>query len=244
MQRMPAAFAAQAQARNAAAINAGTRVLTGRPYYSHARVSAVRSGAGPAFTYTIAQGTILKFFAYRIGELMTVAGRAADTATLADTNLYVASQTIDSEIVDIRGIMLQLVSPGAQSDPLAAVNALRDISVSVAFNGSQRQWDLGNCEMIPGGSGFFTPAACASISSGGTVGAASLGMPEFMNFYPILGGIKWNPASNSDSSLIVKLTVERPVVFNISNAAAPATTSFDLRCQLVSRQDAKRSVNA
>src|SRR5258708_32982231 len=97
---------------------------------------------------------------------MTIAGRPRDVATLADTNLYAASETIDSERVFVDGIQVQLVSAGGQSDPVFALNALRDISIRVSFNGSQRTWDLGNAEMIPGGGGFYAPSGAAPISSG------------------------------------------------------------------------------
>jgi hypothetical protein len=236
----PAGFPGAMQPAN---VEQAMRVLTGRPYFSYVRFSAARSGTSPAFTYTILQGQQVTAFAYKIGDLMTIAGRPADIATKADTNLYAASETIDSEQVFVEGVQLQLGSGAGQSDPFAALVACRDIAVSVAFNGSQRVWDLGNAEMIPGGSGFYAPSAAASTSTGGSTGSATWGIPAYENYFPIVGGIQWQPKGQQDSSLVVTLTATRVISWAVSNANAPAVATFDLRVQFVSTQDANRSAN-
>jgi hypothetical protein len=245
--QLPAALLASRRAQNATAFaraaNAGQRVQSTRPYFSIVRATAARSGSSPAFTFTLSQGIFARAFAYQIGQDMAVAGRSGTVATKADTNLYVANQTIDSEKVYIEGIKIQLCSGGFQSDPAFFVQAMRDISVSIQFNGSQRTYDLGNGEMVPGGSAAYAGAVTSSTSTGGTVGSMTAGIPTFLNYYRIPEYITWWPAGNADSSLNVVLTAERSSAWTVSNANAPATVVMDLRVELVSSQDANRSVN-
>lgn len=243
MGRMQVNKAARQAAMRAQNPNKGASILTGLPYFSRGRFTFIRSGTSPNFTFTLAALQIIKLFTFKQGEDMTAAGRPATTATPADTNLVVGGQTIDSEILTIHGLAIQVASCGAQSDSLAALHALCDLSVRIAYNGGKRSWDFGNVEMIPGANGLHSGGAAISAASGAAAGAMTNGMPLFSNYFPILGGMKWNPASGADSSLACLIQSERAIAFNVVNAAAPATVAIDLRAQLISSAKSKRSTN-
>lgn len=215
-------------------------IVKGVPYYSRGRFAFARSGVSPAFTFTLSKGVEVRLFGYARGQDMAIAGRSLTTATEADTNLQTASQTIDGETVDIRGLKLAFTG---QSDPALAVAAAADISCRISLNGGERGMLLGNLEMIPGGSGIFVPNGVLSASTAGIAGAALSGFPEVDNAAPIRGGLVWNSAGKTDSSLVVILRVERDIVVNVSNANAPAAPFIDLRAELVSGQRSKQSAN-
>lgn len=232
------------QAGAGAQNSAGRYIAKGVPYFSHGRLTFTRTGTSPAFIYTLSTQTPLRLFGFAIGQDMAPAGRGGTTATSADTNLVVASQTIDSDTVTVYGVQLQLVSMGAQCDPLAAIQVLRDLSCKLTFNGSDRSLLLGNAEMIPGGAGPFAGGnGSLSAASGLATGTLTNGLAKFMNFLPIPYGFQWNPASKPDSSLVFVITPERLTSFAVSNANAPASVFVDIRVNLLSYQKGQSSPN-
>ena len=246
-QMMPQGFRGPRRGRPAPAPNCAPDALHIEkcvPYYSRVRLAFVQSGTTPNFIYTLPQGQQSKAFAYAQGQDMAAAGRAGTAAQACDTNITVASQTIDSDQVDIRGVAIQVVGAGAISDPALVIAALAEISVRLTSNGQDRSFLLGPCEMIPGGAGIYAGGAgSASKASGANVGSMTSGLPTFGNFFPVPAGWTWNPASAADSSLVIVFNPDRAVVVNVNNASAPANAFIDLRVQLISKQRARRSPN-
>lgn len=228
----PAARRARSQA-----LSRGQSVKTSQPYFSVGRFTFDEDTG----VYTLLKGAEVKLFSYKVGEDMRPAGRDGESATLADTNLVVGGQTIDSECVTIVGFAIQAMGLGAVSDPLAALHAAPNISVAFVFNGGKRTYQYGNLEMIPGANGYF--GSGTSAAAGDAVGAMTSGWPTFGNFFKIPEGIDWNPASQADSSMTMLLKAERDVTFEVDNDTPPASVNLDLRAQLFCVQQARRSTN-
>jgi hypothetical protein len=235
--QIPRSFPQRASARQ---MNGGVSVLSSNPYFSIVRVVANLIGGT---TYTVAAGAKVQAFTYKVGDLMTQAGRAAEAATYADTNLNKAGETLDAEVVQITGVKCQLVSPGAQSDPGAYIYSARDISVIISFNGGKSTYPLGNLEMQPGGTGPFAASGVNSRSLNATLGSMNSGMPMWGNHYPMKGGIIWNPAGQTDSTVAVILNPERAITWAAGSGVTATTTFFDIRVEFISQAVTPRSVN-
>lgn len=230
-------------AQLAAAANGNKQVVKTIPYYSVARLTALRSGAGPAYTYVIPEGAETKFFAYAVGGPMTSAGYGMRSATLADTNLQTASQTIDGDHVDILGVGVQILQ---SSDVRLAKEAAESVSLKLSLNGGNNAQVLGPLDLIGGGTGMFGAAESAAMQ-GAVVSFAANGYPYFDNVLHLPETIKWLPAGNQDSTLVLVARVERAVTFTFTADAElpppPPEIYLAMRCRLFNKATAARSVN-
>ena len=144
-------------------------------------------------------------------------------------------------MVEILGVKGQITG---LSDAELARLICRETSVKISLNGGKRQELLGNMEMLPGGTGLYAPAAGAPASTAVAVAVMTAGLPDYRNFMPLPGGLLWQPKGESDSSLVIKLRVEREVTFATDNADAPEDIFVDYRLEFVCRQWADRSPNS
>jgi hypothetical protein len=237
-------------------------------YYSTVRFQAT---VAAGFTYTFAQGLELRAFGYAVGQDMGPVGFPSGTtpATLADTNLQKPGETVAGETVTVYGISLLLTS---DSDAQLAKMLWPNISCLLSLNGDNQVFKLGTPEFIPqagglcgfGDSYVVTPSLAESLST--RSGVLNNGLAQVANFFPFPEPIIWRPSGNADSALIVKLKVERPVVYTTLVAADRAAvagssttqgtaawnhptgtalgTYVTVKCHLHSRQTADRSQNA
>jgi hypothetical protein len=225
----------------------GRRMVSVTPYYSRIRFTSTRTGAGP-FTYTIAQGAQAVAFAYGKGNDMSAAGFTSTTATLADTNLITAGQTIANETVLVKGISIQVLSTTNSAGLVAA--AWPEMSVVASFNGLSTGLLLGTPGMMPGASGLYGQGrddlAAQPIPGGRPLfGFFTNGLPGCDNKARIPEGIKWKPAGRADSTFNLIVRFERSVAFTTQLAdeaaaagirgyanPAGASTFIDLMVQL------------
>lgn len=242
-------------------LRSGERSSTWTKYYSTVRFGFNRTGADP-FTYTVANGTEYRAFGYAIGQDMsTVAGFAAGTtATFAETNLQTAGQSVSGDKVIIYGISVLLC---ADSDSQLTKLLWRNVSVALSINGDDPTFRLGTPEFIPGAGGLtgfgadgvVTPDLASSINTRN--GAMANGLQSSTNFLPFPQPVIWNPAGQTDSSLVVRLRAERDVQYTTlvaTRAAAagvaawvPATAAqaqVILKVHLHARQLSPRGENA
>jgi hypothetical protein len=167
------------------------RRITSWPYYSKVKFIGTRAVSGGGFTYTMAQGVVLRAFSYSTQETKIGAGfTAADgLANISDTNLTTRNQTTGGQNVLIHGI---------------------------ALNGDENRYRLGTIGMLPGAGGLMGGSEDASGDNSVAGKAKSLqfptnGWPVKSNFFRVPEGLVWRNQSNSDSNLNVVFTTQRPI---------------------------------
>jgi hypothetical protein len=238
-------------------------------YWSSVRLGWTVTGAGP-YTYALAAGTEYRAFGYGIGDDLTVSSvgypSGYGVATAAETNLLKRSSTVSGDLVEIHGMSIYLT---ADSDPYLALKTIENTSVVIAMNGEQQSYKLGVPGFAPGGGGLFgvgqsqilPPSQLEAFAS--NIGALANGMPTIDNFLPFPAPVYWKPEGSPDSSLIIKMRVERALSETATaraavaagagtsgaSAFAPPTatgaygTWVGFRVRLHSRQIAYRSTN-
>lgn len=238
---------------------ASQRTVTSLPYWSTVRFQATRAGAGPAYTYTIAQGTSLKAFGYGIGGNAVGAGFAAAVSpTLAETNLTKASETLDNADVFIWGLAFEVCPVGM---PDLAGPLWRNCSVQLSLSGTDTL-RVGTLHKYPSAGGLFGAGVSGAEASDVTTeqGAALTylqnGNPMGGNFGRFSQAFRWNAAGSAakDTSLVITLTVENAITIAGSDRAAAAGIQpfvadtqaeafLDVRCYLISESLSHRSQN-
>lgn len=208
-------------------------------YYSSVRFGWAVTGSGP-YTYTLAAGTQLRAFGYAIGDDLTQSTvgypSGYGSATECETNLQKRAETVGGETVMIRGISAYLT---ADSDPYLALKTLENTSVVIAMNGEQQVFRLGRLAFLPGGGGLssagqsqiLTPPQMESYARG--VGAMTNGIGSINNFYPLPQPLLWKPSGEADSTLILRMTVQRTLTESATartatagGASTPGTAAF------------------
>ncbi|MFI5243727.1 MAG: hypothetical protein ACHQQR_00760 [Gemmatimonadales bacterium] len=183
-------------------------------YYSTVWFTPTLAGT---FIYTIAAAE-RRAFGYRIGDDLNVVGfptGAGTNATRADTNLNKAAETTAGECLKIYGISLQLTE---DSDALLASLLWPVLSVQIQMNGDNNNYKLGTGAMVPGGGGLKGMGLSTIVVPNTNdmvnpfIGSRSNGDPNVANFYPFPEPMYWNPSGANDSTFIVTLKAERPVV--------------------------------
>jgi hypothetical protein len=203
-------------------------------------------------------------FSYALNGDMGPAGRAAVTATQADTNLQSPGQTRDQADVFIYGLSAYI----AGGDPGMAQELFREIDVFLSTNGSVSS-PIGTLDMYPaagglygeGNSSLITPNfADAGFIDGGQGGLKKFftnGMPTANSYRRLDVPIFWAGLGNGpDSSLAITCTPRRAITktlvasrvaaagIQINSQATTATSFLDVRWVLHNVQVQRRSVNA
>lgn len=211
------------------------RRLTSWPYYSRVKFFAEREAVEPGgpYTYNLAAGTVVRAFAYAVGGAKVIAGFTAGdgNATIADTNLSVANQTIGGQNVMVHGIALQLmpaslhVAAGdAAPGVLRAVDyrffaaLVHSVSVEATLNGDENTYRMGTIPMIPGAGGQVGGAPdqiglSALAGDQESLPYAANGWQTRSNFFRLPEGLIWRNQSNADSMFNVRFNVTRPLRF-------------------------------
>jgi hypothetical protein len=183
-------------------------------YYSRVRFTAAsRVDTATTSSFQLPAGAIVTAFGYtRTGD-MAAAGLAGTTATIADTNIITANQTIASERVLIMGLGIMAL---AQSDAQFLKQLDQSTSVKIKLNGTT-DYLMGIPSMSPGPGGLFgsseaqsaAPDLQAQVSR--SFGVITNGLPHTSNFYPLPEPMLWGAAGQADSTFAVELKVERAV---------------------------------
>ena len=241
-------------ARQVPQVQSRGNVVSTMPYFSRVRFRLTRAGAGP-FTYTLAQGTIVRAFSYGIAGDMAPAGLPGTTATPADTNLTTAGKTLAGQAVNIFGI-------GVVVNPISDFGFLRlaahRISVQVGLNGEGETLRLGTLLNLPGIGGLQgwgnSDIVIPDLSAArGFAFLGTNGVPVAQNYRAIPEGLWWMPEGAKDSQLTIKFTCEEAVATGSIAARAAATgvqafdppTSIDLdfTVHLLTASQSPQSVN-
>jgi len=218
----------------------GQRRLTSWPYYSRVKFFADRVGEeGGPYTYGLAQGTQVRAFAYAVGQQKQIAGYtgADGNATIADTNLSVANQTIGGQNVLVHGIAIQLLPAAmhlAEGEAVPHVvrpvdyqffSALMNaVSVEATLNGDENVYRLGTVPMVPGAGGQVGGAPDL-VGLNGLAGSqesmpfGANGWQTRSNFFRLPEGLVWRNQSNADSMFNVRFTVTRAI--NLFSGGSP-----------------------
>lgn len=215
-----------AQARRMAAANAAQqRYSNWNKYYSKVRFQATSALVGAVTTFTF-PAQELRLFGYAQGQDLGPFGfGVGNQATLAETNLITQSSTLSGETVRIYGLSLL---PSAESEATFVKALWTHISVQFSLNGDQMAYRLGTPENIPGGGGLtgfgnsFVQQPALPDSYVSREGALSNGVAHMGNFFPFPQPVIWLPQGDTDSTLIVKLRLERAVTFTSTNRLAAA----------------------
>jgi hypothetical protein len=183
-------------------------------YYSRVRfTSTVRVDAGTTSSFQLPAGAIVTAFGYtRTGD-MAAGGLPGVIATIADTNIITANQTIASERVLIQGIGIMAL---AQSDAQFLKQLDQSTSVKLKLNGTT-DYLMGIPSMSPGPGGLFgsseaqsaAPDLASQVSR--SFGVITNGLPHTSNFYPLPEPMLWGAAGQADSTFAVELKIERAV---------------------------------
>jgi len=235
-------------------------VVTNWPYWSRVRFNTVLTGGGAApSVYTIPAGTEVTAFAYSQKQDMAAGGRPGVAATLADTNLQSAGETIGGQDLYIRRIGMMLNST---SEPELLMIGSPEISVRVSLDGGQTTFNMGTLCMLPGGGGLFGAGeslVAAQPLPGGrpAVGALNNGWPLERNQAGIPETLCWKRKGLPDSNLAIILKAERAIVYTtqLPNEVAgagirgyvnpPAANVFaDITVQVKAQIRSQRSVNS
>jgi hypothetical protein len=194
------------------------------PYYSTVRLRTTKAGAGP-FTFT-GDTTEKKAFAYKIGDVMDVAGFPAGTiATKAETNMIKASETRDNADVLIWGISIEL----AKGEIKLARDWWRVCVVELSLSGTD-SYQLGRLAFFPQCGGLFgtqrsfLEAGQLVETSGPMWGVVTNGNPNAGSFFKLPEPLLWEAlgSGKKDTSLVVKITPTAAVVENAADRAAVA----------------------
>jgi hypothetical protein len=187
-------------------------------YHSRVRLQSAFAETASGYDYTFSAGTELRAFSYAIGQDMQGVGFPSGyTAQPNDTNLIKGSETISGENVLIYGLSCLLDS---DTDAQLAQVVAPNVSVTVALNGDQNSYRMGNVQLVPGGGGLYgfgqsnveVPALNASVTN--ISGALANGLPSADNFYAFPQPILWTASGRADSTLIVKLRVEHACTYS------------------------------
>lgn len=186
------------------------------PYYSTTRFQTTGAGGG-GVAYPIS-ATDRTCFNYRVGDAITSAGFDATygSATDAETNVLVASQTRNNEDVYIWGIAAML-SP--DSDAQLAQLVFRNTIVKIGF-AADDSFTLGRMDFLPGGGGLFG-AGTAYLQLPGQADTwqtrwsqMSNGTPGRDNYYRLPQPLVWRgTGTGKDTSLTLTTTVRRAITF-------------------------------
>lgn len=199
---------------------AGQKFIFTLPYYSTVRFTWAISGAGP-YTYTLSS-TKVRAFAYKIGDVPTIAGYSATfTAQASETNLLQANQTNSAEDVYVVGIAAMLE---AWSDARLASIVWPNVYVELALNGSSNIFRLGTLGMMPGAGGLQGTGkddlGTQALGGGRPLfGYVHNGWPDQGNFFRMPEGLVWKKNSMRDSMLNLICT---PAEGRTLTATAPA----------------------
>lgn len=207
------------------------------PYYSRVKFAATRvdiggGGTGP-WTYTLDANLSVSAFSYAIGAPATQAGyTAADgNATRTMTNLENPRQTIAGDRLWITGIgVIPLDAAQHKTDAadtfvrsrlknglfLAAL--MSSLSLELSLNGGRSRYKMGPAFLTPGPGGLLGNGNDSGLAQPHPFNGpfpidtyASNGWPTRTNYFPVSGGLAWNPAGNDQSSLEIIFTVDRKI---------------------------------
>jgi hypothetical protein len=215
--------------------------VTPWPYYSTVKFTAPTPTATPGpFAYTILAGSRRRAFAYAVGGDMRVAGytQADGVATIAETNLISANETISGENVWIQGMALQLmpsmqhleeggVPPSRVRPPDANLlgEIFNSIAVSIGLNGDQNVHRLGTPGMLPGAGGLtgaahdITGPLQVAGQTDANQGFPANGWPVRSNYFQLPEGLIWMNKGNRDSNLNIIFDTVRDI--NILSGGSP-----------------------
>lgn len=215
-----------AQARRIAAADAANqRYSNWNKYYSKVRFQATSALVGAVTTFTIPPQE-LRLFGYAQGQDLGPFGfGVGNQATLAETNLITASSTLSGETVKIYGVSLL---PSAESEATFVKALWTHIACQFSLNGDQMAYRLGTPENIPGGGGLtgfgnsFVQQPPLQESYVSREGALSNGVAHMGNFFPFPQPVIWKPQGDTDSTLIIKLSLVRAITFTSTARAAVA----------------------
>jgi hypothetical protein len=183
-------------------------------YYSRVRFTATGiTVTGTLASYTLAAGAQVEAFGYtRTGD-MSAAGLPGTVATVADTNILTANQTIAGETVVIQGISIMAL---AQSDANFLKQLDQSTSVKIKLNGVT-DYLLGIPSMIPACGGLFGSSEAWSVAPSladqvsRNIGVITNGIPHSSNFFPLSEPMLWCAAGRGDSNFAIDLKIERNV---------------------------------
>lgn len=195
-------------------------------YYSRVRFAVTAVSTTP-FQYTIGATTNLAF-GYAQGQTGT-AGGLTTTATLADTSLQNAGQTINAEFVLMRGVSLFLLG---QSDPVLAKALAPLVAVTAQFGSTS--YNLGIPDMLPGFGGLtgmsesniVSPNLYEQYAKG--IGGMSNGAPLAGNTTHFPRSLIWMPAGKGNTgnfSIKLQNTASATLLSNQLSADRTAGTA-------------------
>jgi hypothetical protein len=210
----------------------GQQSVTHYPYYSSVIFRAMRSeekGPNGSYMYEFPRGEKRRAFSYE-REKTWDSGGATDAidgrATLCETNITKANETIAGHMVDIEGLAV-LVKP-AVTDGLRFVQArllamiATNVSMQLGVNGDSNMFPLGTLQHVPCAGGLFGSgnddlSFCdlaygtqpLAERHGRDMPFVSNGWPTRSNHYRLPTKLTWNPAGKEDSQLNVLFTTER-----------------------------------
>lgn len=201
--------------------------VTSYPYYSKVRFHADQSGeVGGPWAYVIPQGTVVRAFSYaaETGTAVTGGFPAAMVATFAETNLQQPGETISGENVQIKGVACMLihglidddVDNQLFTDSRLVAQLSECVSVELALNGTQNNFQMGVLGMVPCGGGFFGSGidtlGTQPIDGGRPIfHFAQNGWPVASNVMWLPEGVVWRRAGKNDSLLNIRLEVRREI---------------------------------
>jgi hypothetical protein len=255
MQRMPQNCPPLPDRRTLDAIQRRGLVEGDYPYFSRVRFRVARAGVSPAYSYTLAAGTVVRAFSYGQNQNMDGAGFTGVTSTAADTNILKAYTSLAAEDLAIYGVSL-VVNPNSDFEFLRV--SAPEISVRIGVNGEDSTKKLGTIVNLPSIGGLAgwgnTQVRTPPLDEERTYAfLGTNGVPHAADFYPVPSGIFWRKESDPDGSLVVTLTAERAVVITpladrvaAAGVAAynpPATIDLDFVVHLKARSLASQSVN-
>jgi hypothetical protein len=199
-------------------------------YFSTVRFRFIRSGAGPAFTYTCSAATPRVAFSYPQNGIMDSAGFVPGTqSNLRFTNLSDANKTRDGETYYIAGIALYR---GATSDALLSALVWDTAAMTLVMN-TDNLWSLGCLHFFPSTSGLsgrgFTRIQVPPLDSETTdLQLLQNSVEDAGAFFSFTNPLIWKPSGQTDSSLAMQFTFNTDIVVTtVARAAGAGVAAYD-----------------